>query len=222
MSLSKYWLVGHTTVPPKPQGFPDDWKCHAEGGRSAGGCFINGHQTPAAKQTFEQLQGLRLTGTSSSTAQSATLETADNQMFTAKDAGDLLSIGTQWENAEFNIFDLQNSSGANFNSGASMVVRIDVDYAGDVAPDCPIGGGFTAESNNLNPIPLCAGYPGQPNISNPGLQFTEDSIPGIADCSYPALYAAATAAICVPIPESNFADVIFPATCPAGGPRSSS
>jgi hypothetical protein len=50
----------------------------------------------------------------------------------------------------FNIFDLQNSSGANFNSGACMVVRIDVDYAEDVAPDCPIGGGFTAESNNLN------------------------------------------------------------------------
>ncbi len=210
----QYWLVNHNSpCPARPAGFPDDWsysKGDADEG-AASGCYINGRQTPVTRQALDKLQGLRVTGTSSSTAQSVTLETADNHMFTAKDAGDPLSIGTQWKTAEFNIFGLQDNSVAQFNPGGSIVVRVDVDYAGEAAPDCSVGGSLTAESNSLTPFAPCAGYPGQANISDPGIQFTEDSIPAITGC----LYSNGTAT-CVPIPGSNFSDAIYQANCPAG------
>jgi hypothetical protein len=146
----QYWLIGHgQPCPPRPAGFPADWNYFAGDATGAPGCWINGHQTAEPRQTAATLQGLRLTGTASSAAQTVLLETSDGRLFAAQDAGDPLTIGSGWNQSEFNLFGFGGGSNAVFNagaSGASIVVRIDVD-TGDVgAPDCkyPVRG-FTAE-----------------------------------------------------------------------------
>jgi hypothetical protein len=213
----QYWLIGHgQPCPPRPAGFPHDWGYFAGDPTGAPGCWINGHQTAEPHQTAATLQGMRLTGTASSAAQTVLLETGDGRLFAAQDAGDPLTIGSGWNQSEFNLFGFGGGTTAVFNagaSGASIVVRIDVD-TGDVgAPDCkyPVRG-FTAEKNNLNPILPCAGYVGQAGLSNPGVQFTEDLFAPIAGCAY-----TDTTAVCTPLPGSNFADATFTATCPAAG-----
>jgi len=46
---------------------------------------------------------MRVTGSTSSSAQSVIFEALD-QLVTSTDNGDLLAIGNQWNQAEFNIF----------------------------------------------------------------------------------------------------------------------
>ena len=160
------------------------------------------------QQGLDGLQGLRLTGTSSSVSQSSAYEIANGFLATAIDAGDPLSIGGNWTQAEFNIFGYSGGSNITFNQGTSIVVRIE-GYGGDATPQC-LSGGFTGESNNLNPILPCAQYNG--GILGPGVQFTQDFFLPIPGCLYPNGVAT-----CVAIPGSTFTDATFTAACPAGG-----
>jgi hypothetical protein len=218
----QYWLIGHDkNCPARPHGFPDDWTYFKGDAIEAAGCYLNGNQKQAAKQGIERLQGLRVTGSTSSAAQTVIYETADGQLFGGSDSGDPLSVGTNWNKAEFNIFGHDGGHQANLNpgaSGASIVVQVGVDYGNVSAPPCLYtdtgpNQGYTAETNNLNPIAPCAGYSGQVGMSDPGIQFTEDQFPAIAECSFPD-----TTATCVPHTGSNFADAAFAVNCPAGGP----
>jgi hypothetical protein len=57
-------------------------------------------------------------------------------------------LGTQWQQAEFNVFGDGGGSQAVFNSGASATVRIEVASGTNLGPGCVLGS-FTAESNNM-------------------------------------------------------------------------
>ena len=169
---------------------------------------MNGRQTPAPQQGLDGLQGLRLTGSSSSISQSSTYEIANGFLAVAIDTGDPLSIGANWTQAEFNIFGYGGGSGITFNQYTSIVVRVE-GYGGDATPQC-VTGGFTAEYNNLNWISPCAQYNG--GVLGPGIQFTEDFFPQIPGCPY-----TNPVATCVAIPGSTFTDAAFTASCPVGG-----
>ncbi len=85
----QYWLIGHSNpCPATPAGLTGSWT-YAPGF----GCFMNGRQTPAPQQGLDGLQGLRLTGSSSSISQSSTYEIANGFLAVAIDTGDPLSIG---------------------------------------------------------------------------------------------------------------------------------
>ena len=62
------------------------------------------------------------------------------------------------ESSRINVFGYSGGSKITFNQGTSIVVRIE-GYGGDATPQC-LSGGFTGESNNLNPILPCAQYNG--------------------------------------------------------------
>jgi hypothetical protein len=61
----------------------------------------------------------------------------------------ILGLGPNWQEAEFNIFGAGHGSRAQFNDGSSIVVSLSVDHGAMVAPLC-ISNSFTGEENNLN------------------------------------------------------------------------
>jgi hypothetical protein len=202
----QYWLINHTSpCPAKPSG----WQFFAGGSGQASGCFINGNQTSAPTQSLSDLQGMRVIGGTSAAAQSVVYETAGDQIYTAKDNGDLLGIGTQWTQAEFNIFGLCCGNQATFNAGSTIVVQIDVGNGTQTAPTCP-NGGFTAESNNLNPVSPCYGFADPNGFFPPAVIFTEDLRQAIPGCGYPNGVTA-----CVTENGSTISDAAYAATCPA-------
>lgn len=97
------------------------WTFFAGAPGQAAGCYINGNQTPGPQQGLDGLQGLRVTGSSSSISQSSTYEIANGFLVSATDAGDPLSIGGNWTQAEFNVFGYAGGTTITFNQGASIV-----------------------------------------------------------------------------------------------------
>ena len=87
-------------------------------------------------------------------------------------------LGSNWHEAEFNVFGAGNSSVANFDANTTLVVRVGVDSGVATGPGCDFQS-FTAETNNLSIIdttstPLHNGHP--------SLVFTESNS-GTADPS---------------------------------------
>ena len=91
-------------------------------------------------------------------------------------------LGSQWNEAEFNVFGGGNSSAATFNSGSNLVVRTEVISGTTAGPGCDLRT-FTGESTNLtlgnSPVLSPALTPG------PALVFSESNPApsgGVASC----------------------------------------
>jgi hypothetical protein len=153
----QYWLINHTSpCPANPANFTDSWHFFPPGAPGQGwGCFINGNQTPLTVETaLEDLEGMRVTGNTSPSAQSVIFGVLD-EIFTSTDNGDLLAIGNQWNQSEFNIFGSCCGNLATFNTDSTIVVQISVNN-GTANPPLSSSIGFTAETNNLNLVnPSC-------------------------------------------------------------------
>jgi hypothetical protein len=164
----QYWLINHgSPCPANPANFVDTWHYFAGKPGQSPGCFINGNQTSTAVAALQDLEGMRVTGSTSPSAQSVIFESGE-EVVTAKDNGDLLAIGNQWNQAEFNIFGLCCGNLATFNTGSTIVVQIAVTNGTANAPFSS-STGFTAETNNFNLVsPSCPiGGPA------PAIVFTE-------------------------------------------------
>ena len=128
----QYWLIGHGNPCPPGPTIPN-WKgdpiwTYYPGGVGIAGCYINGQATPVPDQiSITELAGLRLTGNTSSSAQSAVLETPAGTLLLASDPGDLLAIGAHWNTAEFNVFGNSGGDTAVFNPGSAIVTTVNVD-----------------------------------------------------------------------------------------------
>ena len=86
-------------------------------------------------------------------------------------------LGSQWQEAEFNVFGDGNGDQAVFNSGATVVVRTTVDSGTTSMPGCDERG-FTGESNNLTLVNCCP-----IGGASPAILFTESNAAGaIAMC----------------------------------------
>jgi hypothetical protein len=167
----QYWLIRNK------QPCPSQSWTYYDGSAGAPGCYINGNQaTPRNNQAITDLAKLSLTGTSSSSEQSAMLEASDGSLWGTPDGGDPLGIGSQWTNAEFNIVGWCCGSQANFspNPGTTINVTVSVDNGTLNAPTQ--GPGFTAESNNLTLVYPSCPVGGAPLA--PMLVFTETNTLG--------------------------------------------
>jgi hypothetical protein len=166
----QYWLINHgSPCPANPANFSDSWHFFAGAPGQSPGCFINGNQTSVPTQDLQNLEGMRVTGNTSLAAQSVAFGPAGDQIYTATDNGDLLAIGTQWNQAEFNIFGLCCGNQATFNAGSTIVVQIAVNN-GTATPPSSSSTGFTAETNNLNLVSPTCPIGGQA----PAIVFTEN------------------------------------------------
>ena len=96
-------------------------------------------------------------------------------MYAASNPATMFNLYQVWNETEFNVFGDCCSSQANFNSGATIVVRTAVNSGTVAAPLCT-GDGFTAETNNLS----FAGHPNPARRHLPAVVFTESTAGGAA------------------------------------------
>ncbi len=133
-------------------------------------------------------------------------------------ADSVVNLAQGWQFAEFNIFGDCCSAQANFNSGAALVVRTNVDYGSTSAPSCS-NGGYTGETNNLS----FATAPSAAPDTYPAIWFTESTAGGASSpCNAATAIAAALTqnALTVSVTgigtvTSNPAGIICPSTCSA-------
>jgi hypothetical protein len=175
----QYWLIKYNKACPAGAG----WTQFSFTSSTDIYCWKNdgAGSTPVPAQPITKLGQLSLSGTVSSTGDSATLFVGSTAYNTTGD--NAVNAAAGWTTAEFNVFgDGGNSAGggqAGFNSGSAVAVRTRTIYGGKAAPTC-VAQGFTAETNNLSfgPTSPAASQPG------PAVEFDESSGGGASsNCS---------------------------------------
>jgi len=164
LAFIQYWLINWgTTCPAGWNTFSNDcW-------RNA----TNGAAVPV--QPITNLGQLSVTGTVSAGGDSISMSTGTNVYSAAGDNS--VNAAAGWQAAEYNVFGDCCGSQANFNSGATVVVRTSVDNQTLLAPSCQLEG-FTGETNNLT----LSGSPAViPVLTEPRIQFTESDPAGAAE-----------------------------------------
>jgi hypothetical protein len=157
------WITSIPASPPWPAGTTN--------------CFKNapnGAVVPA--QTIAGLRNMILTGTAAAGGNDTITISVGNPPNAqgVADADNVINLAAGWQQAEFNIFGDCCNSQANFNNGATLVVRTQVNEGTRLAPTC-VQEGFTGETNNLNLV----GTPTiVPQTTLPAIVFTESNAPG--------------------------------------------
>jgi hypothetical protein len=123
---------------------------------------------------------MNLLGRVAANSDSVVMSTFDiaQDMYAGSGLGDPLGLTGAWNAAEFNVFGDGNSTEANFSSGTTFSVAIDV--GGEATCTTPIHG-VTAESNNLTAVTslagtTCCAWKATPTYG--GIQFTQSNADG--------------------------------------------
>jgi hypothetical protein len=150
-------------------------KCASGWTLTSGQCYTNSSsvEVPASVQALSNLKNLKLEGSISGGNDTVTLTSGSTlYSITAKDS--VANLADGWNYAEYNIFGPGGGSAATFNSGSSIVVRINVNNGSTSAPTCLSGSedGTTGETNNLNLVSPCCTYSG----SSPSIAFLETNV----------------------------------------------
>jgi hypothetical protein len=119
----QYWLLGYGT--PCPTG----WHTHL------GDCFRNSRESVEIPiQTVADLAQLSLSGAAVSGGfDTVTFTTPDDKLY-GMGADSVFCLSQAWQAAEFNVFGDDNSTGANFSSGTTIVVKVSLDNGTTDAP----------------------------------------------------------------------------------------
>jgi hypothetical protein len=197
--LIQYWLLHYGpsgTSCPKPisancqNGVQTDGWCPFT--FSATGdvfCVINAKQsaTPPS-EPITSLDKLKVTGQVAGVAGEANDEiivTANGQPWTASGNNYFTDLGSQWQEAEFNVFGDGNGSRAIIQSGSTIHVRTAITDGPTSAPSAQAQS-WTGESNSLNLIPPACPI-GSVDGKPPAIVFTESNVSGATSiCSCPA------------------------------------
>jgi hypothetical protein len=154
----QYWLIGWGTSR-CPSGFSTD---------DDGDCFRNSSITSVADLPITDLGAMTLSGTAVAGGNDTVVFNNGSQAFSTTGKDSVLDIAAVWKESEFNIVGDAGGSRADFNTGASVTVKIALTDGSSSAPTCVADAGSTGETNNLN-LGTCAATAG----STPSVQFTE-------------------------------------------------
>jgi len=135
-----------------PSGFDDSGQDRVGPGDD---CVQN---TPAAEiyngqLPITDLAGLSLSGSATANGTDVATVTYGGEAYQATVPDSKTDIATVWNQAEFNVVGNAGGSEAEFNSGASIIVKVAVTDGSAYAPSCVQNSGTTGESNNLNLVP---------------------------------------------------------------------
>jgi hypothetical protein len=158
VAFIQYWLINYGTA------CPGGWNTLGSD------CWRNGDNAVSVPpQAIPNPALLRLTGrVESGGMDTILLSTADGDLSAANEDS-VLDLARGWKVAEFNVFGDSCGSQANFNSGATLVVRTTVN---DGTEDRPrVAEGFTGETNNLTLVRPCSAISGP----SPAVVLTEKS-----------------------------------------------
>lgn len=164
----QYWLVSYGSA-----ACPGGWSAYG------GDCVRNASNGVAAPMALSvaDLHDMKLTGSAASGG-SLMLYVGGSMVSTPGD--DILpDLASNWGDAEFNVFGDGGGGQAVFNSGATLVVRTQVETGSNILPDCVIGG-WTLETNNLNLVSTPTVVPKQ---QYPSIVFDESNAAGTSSAS---------------------------------------
>ena len=170
----EYWLIdyGSSSKATCPSGF-------INGGTDEKGpgvdCVQNTAATVVAKGQIPitSLANLTLSGSAAAGGSDAATVTYDNEAYTATVGDSMTDISSGWTVAEFNVVGNAGGSRADFNTGSSITVKVNVTDGSTTAPTCVPPSkieGTTGETNNLT-----AGTCSATGGSSPYIEFTESN-----------------------------------------------
>jgi hypothetical protein len=173
----EYWLINYGN------------RCPSGWNTQGSSCWVNSGSATLPYQPIGNLPTLVVTGAAGSNDQ-VTMWTGDGNLYAVSQAS-VLSLNQAWSDSEFNVFGEGNSSNANINSGATIVVQTVTDTA-IPSGAAPTGkqGSYTAEGSNLTVAGSYCPIAGP----EPGIQFTESNPSGATPHACPPSASYATGA----------------------------
>ncbi|HMK91355.1 MAG TPA: VCBS repeat-containing protein [Methylocystis sp.] len=154
----QYWLIGYGDA------CPSGWIWYA------GDCYTNSYAVSVPAQTIENLANLTLEGRAASGGMDTLIFSTGSALYVVQAPDSNLYLASGWQEAEFNIFGDCCGSQAQFNEGATLVVRVSLDAGVTAPPNCS-NRGLTGETNNLS----FASAPTPSLGTEPAVVFTESS-----------------------------------------------
>jgi hypothetical protein len=154
----QYWLIDFGSAR-CPSGFGSD---------GAGDCFGNSSIVTAPDMPITDLGELTLSGAAVAGGNDTVTFNNGSEAFSLTGKDSKLAIASVWKESEFNIVGDAGGSRADFNSGASVTVKVALTDGSSSAPKCVADAGSTGETNNLN-LGSCTATAG----SAPFIEFTE-------------------------------------------------
>jgi hypothetical protein len=156
IAFMQYWLIQYNAACPAGGG----WTQFSFTGGTDIYCYQSSSAVPIPNQPITNLHQLRMTGEATASADRVTVSTGSTVY--SVPGNNAVNAAAGWTISEFGVFGAGgNSSGggqASFNSGSTIVPRMQISYGGTGAPGC-VAQGFTAETNNLSfglPAPAVA------------------------------------------------------------------
>ena len=138
-------------------------------------CAVNAGSEPSgvSSKSLSAVGSLKLSGAAASGgANDSIIFTDSGTPHTASGDNRFSDLGSQWQQAEFNVFGDGGGSQVAFNSGANLRVRNEVLSGTNTGPGCSLKS-FTAESSNLT---LSNTPPGSPSPTpGPALVFDQQN-----------------------------------------------
>jgi hypothetical protein len=152
-------------------GCPDGWISYA----AQDACYTDSAAVKAPNVVLSNLGNVTLSGSASTNGNDTVIFTNGTTARSVSQSGRTLSIGSTWNQSEFNVFGDGGGSDLSFNEGASLTVKIEVTDGETSAPECagPSNGGTTAETNNLT-LGSCIAKAASSSAS-PHIKFTESN-----------------------------------------------
>ena len=168
--IIEYWINNYGT------NCPTGWNL-AKGSTN---CYLNTPPTIVPALTMADLPNMKLIGTTSESGNDAAILLVGSVAYQNVYASSNPGLWSQWTNAEFNLFGVNNLASAQINLPVTIVTRLEVALDGSpVTPTCSQSG-TTGETNSLNLVgPCCAGLD--------VIEFTQSNVPNAVSqcaCSY--------------------------------------
>ena len=140
-SFMQYWLINYS-----------GGSVHCPGGWNtfSADCYKNSAAVGVPLQPITELPNMSISGTAVHAGIDTFVTTTATQAYTTTGQDSVVSLADGWHESEFNVVGDGGGSQANFNTGASLTVRIDLTDGSIAKPTCKANDGTTGETNNLN------------------------------------------------------------------------
>jgi hypothetical protein len=148
----QYWLINYG--PSCPKGWNPE----------SGDCFKNSNQVAAPDIPITDLGKVLLQAAASPGGVDSVTLQYGSELYSHTVTDSVLDISSVWNKAEFNVVGDGGGSRADFNSGSSITVKLELVDGSTAAPTCIADDGTTGETNNLD-LSTCAASGGLPSIN---------------------------------------------------------
>jgi len=163
--IIQYWLINYNS---------DGTTCPSGWINFQNSCYVNASQQPSVDPVnTADLSEMKLTMTATAGGNDQVILRIGNRLHSATvtSPDNMVSLSQGWTQAEFNIFGNCCGYEAEFNSGSSMEVKLEISQYSGGTLSCQKAG-YTGETNSLNLLDDCQQVPHQ---SPPAFTFTQNN-----------------------------------------------